>query len=86
MKSYKRIWLLRDHWEGEPCQVWCDHPAPGIGQEEEDADGPYIHVNEILKLIKVERDGLRLACHNCCCISLGDGILDEFEELIKEGV
>jgi hypothetical protein len=35
--EHKHIWLIPDSWEGQPCYVWCEDPAPSIGMEPEDA-------------------------------------------------
>ena len=51
-KPHKQIWLLDDYWDGEPCYVWCEDPAPGLDQDPDDAIGPYIHADEIRKLVE----------------------------------
>ena len=50
--KHERIWLRPDMWDGEKIWCWCEDIAPFIGDEPDEADGPYIHVDALRKKVR----------------------------------
>ena len=50
--KHDKIWLRPGYWDGYATWLWCEDIAPFIDDEEDEADGPYIHVDVIRKLVQ----------------------------------
>jgi hypothetical protein len=69
--KHDKIWLRPGYWDGYATWLWCEDIAPFIDDEEDEADGPYIHADVLRKLVEEEKP-------------LGRGVNDMTREEVRD--